>query len=82
MNADDFLQEHAKWKYGKKKEAIPEEPRTWLMTESGAYFLLEGELDVKLKQLKENGLVCTIHENQTSIGMSHEQSKLERFRNG
>jgi len=82
MNADDFLQEHAKWKYGKKKEAMPESPRTWFMVESGFYFPMEIDLEAELERHHDNDLFCCIHENQTSLGMSHVQSKLERFRNG
>ena len=79
MTSDEFLQSLAKYKYGKKKEAKPEEPKTWLMVESGLYFLLEGDLDAKLKQMHADGITCTVHHNMTSLDMSHEQAKLERF---
>jgi len=81
MTGDDFRKQHNEYleENGKKLKFDDEPLMTWLMAESGLYFLLEGSLEAKLKQLKNDGLVCTVHENQTSLGMSHEQAKLERF---
>ncbi len=78
MDSDGFLQAHAKWKYGKATDRKPESPRTWLMAESGFYYVLEGDLDSELKRYRENGLICTVHHNQTSISMSHIQAEHER----
>jgi len=79
MNSNDFLQEHAKWKYGSKGISTkPEYPRTWLMAESGFYFVLEGDLDSELLRLNEIGMPCTVYLDQTSLTMSHMQSEHER----
>jgi hypothetical protein len=79
MNSDEFLQDHAKWKYGKGvPDMKPEESQTWLMAKSGFYFKLEGDLDCEIARLNEMDMPCTVHHNQTSLGMSHIQATQER----
>lgn len=79
MNSDEFLQDHAKWKYGQGKEIKQEQPCTWLMViKSGHYFRLEGNLDAELGRLREIGMPCVAHHDQTSVSMSLVQSKYER----
>jgi hypothetical protein len=78
MNSDEFLQDHAKWKYGSVRTDIIESQRTWLMAKSGFYFPLEGDLDHELERLRQMDMPCTVHHNQTSISMSHIQSEHER----
>lgn len=78
MNGDEFMQKHAKWKYGTKLENKPEQPRTWLMAQSGFYFVLEGDLDHELERLRNMDMPCTVHHNQTSMSMSRKQAEHER----
>ncbi len=79
MDAEDFLQSHAEWKYGSKVETTaPEQPQTWIMSDSGFYFVLKGDLDAELQRQRDRGLKCTVHENQTSLSMSRIQEQLER----
>jgi hypothetical protein len=72
MDADEFLQDHARWKYGKKTTAHKEDaPRTWLLAKSGYYFVFDGDLDVELKRLEAMKMPCTVHHNETSLTMAH-----------
>ena len=77
MDSGEFLQDHAQWKYGNKKKVIvEEEPRTWLMARSGAYFPLDGNLDCEIRRLLDLDMLCTVHHNQTSTSMSQIQSDM------
>jgi hypothetical protein len=78
MNANEFLQDHAEWKYGSKMTVKEEQPATWLMAKSGFYFVLEGYLENELERLREMDMPCTVHHNQTSLTMSHIQAEHER----
>jgi hypothetical protein len=78
MNADEFLQEHAEWKYGKKTAKQKEDPpRTWLLAKSGYYFVFDGNLDTELKRLDDMQMPCTVHHNQTSLTMAHIAAGME-----
>ena len=79
MTGEEFAQEHAKYLYGKGQPTKEEQPRTWLMAESGFYFLLEGDLDHELERLRKMDMPCTVHHNQTSISMSDKQAENERI---
>lgn len=78
MTGDEFLQKQAEWKYGNKAKVKEEQPRTWLMADSGFYFILEGDLELELTRFREMDMPCTVHHNQTSLTMSHLQSEHER----
>ncbi len=67
MKSDDFLQAHAKWKYG-TKQAKEESPRTWLMAKSGYYFPYK-DSDALNPNL---GMLCVFF-NTTSLVMRAEQ---------
>jgi hypothetical protein len=72
MNADEFLQDHARWKYGKKAAVQKEDPpRTWLLAKSGYYFVFDGDLDAELIRLNAMDMPCTVHRDQTSLTMAH-----------
>jgi hypothetical protein len=75
MDSDEFMQSHAKWKYGKKLDANEESTATWLMTESGAYFLLEGDLELELQRMRDMDMPCTVHHNATSLNMKDLQAE-------
>lgn len=78
MTGEEFREAHNKHlkKIGDTRKE--EQPRTWLMAESGWYCLLEGDLEATLERHRQKGLICTVHHDQTSIGMSHIQSEHER----
>lgn len=69
MNGEEFLQEHAKWKYGTKATIQEESPCTWLMSKTGYYFPYtdKDRLDSRL------GMLC-IFINATSFTMRAEQA--------
>jgi hypothetical protein len=76
MDSNEFLQEHAKWKYGKGVERKPEQPATWLISDSGCYFPLEGDLDHELERLRGIGMPCVVWLNSTSTTMRDKQNEI------
>jgi hypothetical protein len=79
MDSEAFLQSHAEWKYGNTaRKAKTEQLQTWLMSESGFYFVLMGDLEAELSRQRDKGLNCTVHHDQTSLSMSRIQESHER----
>jgi hypothetical protein len=81
MDLIQFREEHQVWKHGKGIVAKDEQPATWLMSESGWYTKLVGDLQFELGRLSDMGMPCTVHRNATAGSMRIKQAEITRKRN-
>lgn len=83
MDANEFRQKHEKWqddKTGKRTNRKQEQPGTWLISKSGCYFPLKGDLDHELERLRKMDMACNVFHNVTSHQMRDKQNEIRARR--
>ena len=74
MTGEEFKAAHKIYK--EKTSAQKEDkPKTWLMSDVGSIFPLEGDLESELERLRQIDMPCTVHENATSTIMRDLQAE-------
>ena len=78
MNGQEFIDTFHQRKHGTSKVKKDEVPMPYLLTESGAFFLIDTEHEVD--RLREAGITGVVYMNQTTTSIRLKQAEVIRNR--